>query len=149
MNLWNLVFLLVVFRKFRMKITFNFLNEFRVWISLNMLQSSANFEYQTDTVYNVSQGKGEFDICDTKLILLQSDVEPESKTTVFHDEKPVGAPDEYVTVGTLLVSESHIIKEFKLITLSLSDKIDEMKSSFDEVKSMVTTLEGATKRNSD
>ena len=113
----------------------------------NMLsvQSSADFEYQTDTVNTVSQGKTEFDICDAKPIPLQSDVEPDSKTTVFHDEKSVGAPDEYVTVGTLFVFESRIIKEFRLITSSLSDEIDGMKSSFDEVKSMVTTLEGAQK----
>ena len=64
---------------------------------------------------------------------------------MFHDEKSVGAPDEYVTVGTLLVLESRIIKEFRLITSSLSDKIDGMKSSFDEVKSTVSTLEGAQK----
>ena len=113
----------------------------------NMLsvQSSANFECQKDAIDNVSHGRTEFDICDAKSIPLQSDVEHDSKTTVFHDENPVGAPDEYVTVGTLLVFESRIIKEFRLITSSLSDKIDDMKSSFDEVKSTVTTLEGAQK----
>ena len=40
---------------------------------------------------------------------------------------------------------SRIINEFRLVTLSLSDKIDDMKSSFNEVKSTVTTLEGAQK----
>ena len=108
-----------------------------------LVQSSTNFEYQKDAVDDVSHGKTEFDICDAKSI--PSDVEPDSKTTVFHDETPVGAPDEYVTVGTLLVFASRIIKKFRLITLSLSDKIDDMKSSFDEVKSTVTTLEGAQK----
>ena len=72
---------------------------------------------------------------------MQLDFEPDSKTIVFHDEKSVGAPDEYVTVGTLLVFESRIIKEFRL----LADKIDVMKSSFDEVKSMVSILESAQK----
>ena len=109
------------------------------------VQSSADFEYQEDAIDNVSHGRTEFDICDTKSFPLQSDVKPDSKSTVFHDEKPVGAPDEYVTIGTLLVFESRIIKEFRLITLSLSDKIDDMKSSFDEVKSTVTTLEGVQK----
>ena len=106
-----------------------------------MVQSSADFEYQTDTVNTVSQGKTEFDTCDAKAIPLQLDIEPDSKTIVFHDEKSVGAPDEYVTVGTLLVFESRIIKEFRL----LADKIDVMKSSFDEVKSMVSILESAQK----
>ena len=56
------------------------------------VQSSADFEYQTDTVNNVSQGKTECDICGAEPIPLQSDVEPDSNTTVSHDEKPVGAP---------------------------------------------------------
>ena len=114
--------------------------------SMLSVQSSTDFEYQTDTVNIVSQGKTEFDICDAKPIPLQSDVEPDSKTTVFYDEKSVRAPDEYVTVGTLLVFESRIIKEFRLITSSLSDKIDGMTSSFDEVKSTVSTLEGVQKQ---
>ena len=61
--------------------------------SMLSVQSSTDFEYQTDTVNTVSQGKTEFDICDAKPTQLQSDVEPDSKTTVFHDEKSVGAPD--------------------------------------------------------
>ena len=64
---------------------------------------------------------------------------------MFHDEKPVGAPDELLMVSTLLVFESRIIKKFRLVTSSLSDKIGDMKSSLDEVKSIVTTLEGAQK----
>ena len=39
----------------------------------------------------------------------QSDVGTDTKPTAFHDEKPVGAPNELVTVSTLLVFESRII----------------------------------------
>ena len=42
--------------------------------SLLSVQSSANFGYQTDTVNTVSHEKTEFDICDAKSTLLQSDV---------------------------------------------------------------------------
>ena len=113
--------------------------------SLLSVQSSADFGYQTDTVNTVSHGKTEFDICDAKSTLLQSDVGTDTKPTAFHDEKPVGAPNELVTVSTLLVFESRIIKEFRLVTSSLSDNIDGMKSSLNEVKSTVTTLEDAQK----
>ena len=113
--------------------------------SLLSVQSSADFGYQTDTANTVSHGKTEFDICDAKSTLLQSDDGTDTKPTAFHDEKPVGAPNELVTVSTLLVFESRIIKEFRLVTSSLSDKIDGMKSSLDEVKSTVTTLEDAQK----
>ena len=113
--------------------------------SLLSVQSSADFGYQTDTANTVSHGKTEFDICDAKSTLLQSDDGTDTKPTAFHDEKPVGTPNELVTVSTLLVFESRIIKEFRLVTSSLSDKIDGMKSSLDEVKSTVTTLEDAQK----
>ena len=113
--------------------------------SLLSVQSSADFGYQTDTANTVSHGKTEFDICDAKSTLLQSDDGTDTKPTAFHDEKPVGAPNELVTVSTLLVFESRIIKEFRLVSSSLSDKIDGMKSSLDEVKSTVTTLEDAQK----
>ena len=113
--------------------------------SLLSVQSSADFGYQTDTLNTVSHGKTEFDICDAKSTLLQSDVGTDTKPTAFHDEKLVGAPNELVTVSTLLIFESRIIKEFRLVTSSLSDKIDGMKLSLDEVKSTVTTLEDAQK----
>ena len=80
--------------------------------SMLSVQSSADFEYQTVRVNTVSHGKTEFDICDAKSTLLQSDVGTDTKPTAFHDEKPVGAPNELVTVSTLLVFESRIIKEF-------------------------------------
>ena len=120
------------------------------------VQTSADFEHQKDAVDNISHGKTEFDICDTKSTSLQSDVKADTKPTVFHNEKPVGVPIELVIVSTLLIFESCIINEFRsvtsllsdefrLVTLSLSDKIDVMKSSLDDVKSTLMTLEGAQK----
>ena len=77
------------------------------------VQSSADFQHQKDAVDNVSHRNTEFDICDDKSNPLQSDIETDTKPTVFHNEKPVRAPDELVTVSTLLVFESRIINEFR------------------------------------
>ena len=65
------------------------------------------FNIKKDAVDIVSHEKSEFDISDAKSILLQSDVETDTKPTELHNEKPVRASDELVRVSTLLVYESY------------------------------------------
>ena len=70
------------------------------------VRSSANFECQKGEVGSILHGKTEFVVCDPSRFFCISDADTGSKTTVFHDEKPVRSPDELLTVGTLLIFES-------------------------------------------